>query len=81
MDFHLAWAAFNLWTGDVMRHRVNTAQFNREREQLERDLQIGLISHAEYSLEMRELDRAERDAFQEAAGLNAEQAYRDTMEW
>lgn len=64
-----------------MRHRVNTAQINREREQLERDLQCGLITHAEYNIEMRELDVAERDAYREAAELNAEEAYRDTMEW
>lgn len=61
--------------------RVNTAQFDRERDHLDRALQCGLISIAEYSLEMKEIDIAEREAFREAAEFNAEEAYRDTMGW
>jgi len=63
-----------------MRHRVNHSQFDREREQLERDYQRGVLNTSEFNRAMRDLDVSERDATREAADHNADEAYRETME-
>lgn len=51
-------------------------QWEREEEQLERDLADGLISQKEYQQQLRELQRDYRGAAEEAA----DRAYRDEME-
>lgn len=63
-----------------MRHRVNHTQYDREREQIERDHMSGLIGGEEYRKLMRELNRDEQDAMREAAERNAEDAYKDTYD-
>jgi hypothetical protein len=50
-------------------------QYEREEDQLDRDLRDGLITQAEFRQQLRELQREQRGAAEEAA----ERAYNDTM--
>ena len=57
-------------------------QYEREEEQLERDLREGLISQAEYNKQLRDMQRDYRDEMRGLAEHAAERAYNDTMgEW
>ena len=54
-------------------------QFDREEEQLEKDLAEGRITAAEYSNELRAMQRSYRDEMRGQAEDAAEQAYNDVM--
>ena len=54
-------------------------QYEREEEQLERDLAEGRISSAEYSRQLREMQRDYRDEARGAADEAAERAYQDEI--
>lgn len=54
-------------------------QYEREEEQLERDLREGLISQAEYNKQLRDMQRDYRDEMRGLAEDAAERAYNDTM--
>jgi hypothetical protein len=55
-------------------------QWEREEEQLCRDLNCGLLSPAEFNKQMRELQRDMRDEMLGAAEEAADRAYRDECE-
>ena len=55
-------------------------QYEREEEQLERDLADGLISLAEFNKQVRDMQRDMRDEARSCAEEAAERAYRDTMD-
>ena len=54
-------------------------QYEREEEQLERDLREGKISQAQYNKELRDMQRDYRDEMRGLAEDAAERAYNDTM--
>lgn len=54
-------------------------QYEREEEQLERDLREGLISQADYNKQVRDMQRDYRDEMRGLAEDAAEQAYNGTM--
>jgi hypothetical protein len=57
-------------------------QYEREEDQLERDLREGLISQAEYNKQLRDMQRDYADEMRGLAEDAAERAYNDTMgEW
>ncbi len=51
-------------------------QWDRHREQIERDLTAGIIGNAEYNQTMKDIDRDER----EAAHERAEDAYLNVLD-
>lgn len=55
-------------------------QYEREEEQLERDLHEGRITQAEYNKQLRDMQRDYRDEMRGMAEEAAERAYNDTME-
>ena len=55
-------------------------QYEREQEQLERDLADGRISNAEYNKQLREMQRSFHEEAVDAAERAYERAYRDVME-
>lgn len=57
-----------------------TTQYEREAEQLERDLREGLITPAEYNKQVRDMERDMRDEMRGAAEEAAERAWNDTMD-
>ena len=54
-------------------------QYEREEEQLERDLAEGRISSAECSKQLREMQQSDRDEMRGQAEDAAERAYNDVM--
>lgn len=54
-------------------------QWDREREQLERDLMRGLIGNVEYNKQMREINRDEQLTMMGEAQDAAERAYNDVL--
>jgi len=54
-------------------------QYEREEQQLERDLQDGLLSQGEYNRQMQVMQRDYRDEMRGLAEDAAERAYDDTM--
>jgi hypothetical protein len=54
-------------------------QYEREEEQLERDLADGRISGAEYNKQLREMQQSYREEMRGMAEDAAEQAYNDVM--
>lgn len=55
-------------------------QYEREEEQLERDLNDGHISQAEYNKQLQQMQRDYRDELRGMAEEAAEQAYKDVYE-
>ena len=55
-------------------------QYEREEEQLERDLNDGRISLVEYNKQLRDMQRDYRDEMRGMAEDAAERAYDDVME-
>ena len=56
-------------------------QYEREEEQLERDLNEGRISQAQYNNDLREMQRSYRDEMRGIAEEAAERAYNDAMDY
>lgn len=54
-------------------------QYEREEEQLERDLRDGLLSQGEYNRQMQVMQRDYRDEMRGLAEDAAERAYDDAM--
>jgi hypothetical protein len=54
-------------------------QYEREEEQLERDLQSCLISMEEYNRQLNEMQRSYRDEMRGLAEEAAERAYNDAL--
>ena len=54
-------------------------QYEREEEQLERDLHDGLITQAEYNKQLRQMQRDYADEMRGMAEEAAERAYNDVM--
>lgn len=55
-------------------------QWEREEEQLERDLREGHITPADYNRKLREMQRDQQDEARGAAEDAAERAYNNTMD-
>lgn len=54
-------------------------QYEREEEQLERDLSAGIISNAEYNKELRAMQQSYREEMRAHVEEAAERAYNDFM--
>ena len=55
-------------------------QYEREEEQLERDLAEGRITRAEYNKQLIDMQRSYRDEMRGLADEAAERAYNDAMD-
>ena len=56
-------------------------QYEREEEQLERDLIEGRISQAQYNKDLRDMQRDYREEMRGLAEEAAERAYNDAMDY